>query len=105
MRAEASLDQNHHAAPARLSLFLLPLKPQLEQELPYLYHELDASVGDVSLDAVGDVSLDTVGDVSLDEMKACSVDVGDSSLGRSGSPLTYDKSLECELSLLQPWKT
>ena len=100
MRAEASLDQNHHAAPARLSLFLLPLKPQLEQELPYLYYELDASVGDVSLD--------TVGDVSLDEMKACSlasVDVGDSSLGRSGSQLTHDASLECELFLLQPWKT
>ena len=72
MRAEASLNQNHHAAPAHLSLFSLPPKPQLEQELPYLYPELDASVGDVSLDTVGDVSLDTVGDVSLDEMKACS---------------------------------
>ena len=108
MRAEASLNQNHHAAPAHLSLFSLPPKPQLKQELPYLYPELDASVGDVSLDTVGDVSLDTVGDVSLDEMKACSlasVDVGDSSLGRSGSQLTHDASLECEPSLLQPWKT
>ena len=102
MRAEASLDQNHHAAPAHLSLFSLPPKPQLEQELPYLYHELDASVGDVSLGTVGDVFL------GMDEMKACSlasVDVGDSSLGQSGSQLTHDASLECELSLLQPRKT
>ena len=41
-------------------------------------------------------------------MKACSlasVDAGDSSLGRSGSQLTHDVSPECELSLLQPWKT
>ena len=104
MRAEASLDHNRRAAPARLSLFLLPPKPQLEQELPYLYHELDSSVGDVSLGTVGDVSLGTVGDVSLgvDEMKACSlasIDAGDSSLGRSGIQLTHDASLECELSL------
>ena len=85
MRAEASLDQNHHVAPARLSLFSLP---QLEQELPYLYYELDASVGEVSL--------------GMSEMKACSlasVDAGDSFLGRSGSQLPHDVSLECELSL------
>ena len=59
---------------------------------------------------MGDISLCTVGDVFLgkDEMKACSlasVDAGDSSLGRSGSQLTHDVSPECELSLLQPWKT
>ena len=59
---------------------------------------------------MGDVSLGTVGDVflSMDEMKACSfasVDADESSLGRSGSQLTHDVSLEYELFLLQPWKT
>ena len=61
---------------------------------------------------MGDVSLDTAGNVFLgmNEMKACSLAslyAGDSSLGRSGSQLTHDVSLECELSLslLQPWKT
>ena len=59
---------------------------------------------------MGDVSLSTVGNVYLNEgeMKSCaqvSVNAGDSSLGRSGSQLTHDASLECELSLLQPWKT
>ena len=49
MRAEASLDHNRREAPARLSLSSLLPKPQLEHGLPYLYHELDASVGDVSL--------------------------------------------------------
>ena len=89
MRAEASLDHNRRAAPARLSLFSLPPKTQLEQELPYLQYELDASVGDVSL--------------GMSEMKACSlasVDAGNSSLGQSSSQLTHDVSLECELSLL-----
>ena len=57
MRAEASLDHNRREAPARLSLLSLPPKPQLEQELPYFYPELDASVGDVSLGTVGGVSL------------------------------------------------
>ena len=46
MRAEASLDHNRREAPAHLSLSSLQPKPQLEQELPYLYHELDTSVGD-----------------------------------------------------------
>ena len=94
MRAEASLDRSRREVPTHLSLSSLLPKPQLEQELPYLYHELDASVGDVFL--------------GMDEMKACSlasVDVGDSSLGQSGSQLTHDASLECELSLLQPWRT
>ena len=102
MRAEANLDHNRREAPARLSLSSLLPKPQLEHGLPYLYHELDASVGNVSLGTVGDVFL------GIDEIKACSlasVDVGDSSLGQSGSQLTHDASLECELSLLQPWKT
>ena len=102
MRAEASLHRSRREVPTHLSLSSLLPKPQLEQELPYLYHELDASVGDVSLGTAGDVFL------GMDEMKACSlasVDVGDSSLGQSGSQLTHDASLECELSLLQPWKT
>ena len=102
MRAEASLHRSRREVPTHLSLSSLLPKPQLEQELPYLYHELDASVGDVSLGTVGDVFL------GMDEMKACSlasVDVGDSSLGQSGSQLTHDASLECELSLLQPRKT
>ena len=70
--------------------------------VPYFYHEQDASVGDVSLGTVGNVFLDK------DKIKACSlasVDTSDSSLGRSGSQLTHDVSLECELSLLQPSKT
>ena len=95
-------DDSNHEAPARLSLPSLTSKPQLEQELPYLYHQLDASVGDVSLGTAGDVFLDK------DKMKACSlafVDAGDSSLSLSGSQLTHDVSIECELSLLQPWKT
>ena len=102
MRAEASLDHNYHEGQARLSLSSLPPRPQLEHELPYLYHELDPSVGDVSLGTVGGVFL------NKDEMKVCSlafVDAGDFSLGWSGSQLTHDVSLECELSLLQPWKT
>ena len=64
MKAEANLDHNRREAPARLSLSSLPPKPQLEQELPYLYHELDASVGNVSLGTVGDVFL------GMYEMKA-----------------------------------
>ena len=101
MRAEASLDHNHREASERLSLSSLPPKPQLEQELPYFYHELDGSVGDISLSTVGDVFL------GMNEMKACSfasVVSGDSSLGRSGSQLTHDAFLKCELSPLQPWK-
>ena len=97
MRAEASSAHNHHEASARLSLSSLPPKPQLKQELPYLYHELDPSVGDVSLGTVGDVFLDK------DEMKACSltsVDAGESSVGRSGSQLIHGVSPECELYLL-----
>ena len=65
MGAEASSNHNHHEAPAYLSLFSLPPKPQFEQGLPYFYRELDARVGDVSLGTVGDVFLDK------DEMKAC----------------------------------
>ena len=53
MRAEASLDHSHHEASAHLSLSSLPPKPQLEQELPYLYHELNASEGNISLGTVG----------------------------------------------------
>ena len=64
IRVEASLDHNHHEAPARLSLFSLPPRPQLKQALPYLYHELDASVGDASLGTVGHVFL------NKDETKA-----------------------------------
>ena len=57
MRAEASLDHDRREAPARLSPSSVLPKPQFEQELPYLYHKLDASVGDVSLGTVGDVFL------------------------------------------------
>ena len=102
MRAEASLDHNRREAPARLSLSSLQLKPQLEPEWSYPYHELDASVGDVFLGTVGDVFLDE------DKMKACSlvsVDASETSLGQSGSQLTHGVYRECELSLLQPWKT
>ena len=69
MRAEAGSAHNHHEAPALPSLSTLSPKQQLEQELPYNCHELDASVGDVFLDE--------------GEMKACalvSADADDSSL-------------------------
>ena len=99
MKAEASSAHSHHGALAHLSLSSLPPGPQLEQGLHYLCHELDARVGDASLGTVGDVFLDE------DKVRVCSlasVDVGDSSLGRSGGQLTHGVSLECGLSLLQP---
>ena len=64
MRAEASLDRSRREVPTHLSLSSLLPKPLLEQELPYLYHELDASVGDASLGTVGHVFL------NKDETKA-----------------------------------
>ena len=87
IRAEASSAHNHHEAS-------LPPKQQLELELPYHWHELNATVSDVFLDE--------------GKMKDCaqaSVNAGSSSLRRSGSQLTHDVSPECEPSLLQPWKT
>ena len=81
MRAEFSSAHNHYEAPALPSLSLLPLQQQLEPELPYHSHELDATVGVASLSTVGDVFLDE------SEMEACALasGAGGSFLDWSGS--------------------
>ena len=81
MRAEASSAHNRLGAS---TLQFLSSLPQLKQELLYHYLLLDASAGDAFLSTVYDVCLDE------GEMKACSqvsVDTGDTSLVRSGSPV------------------
>ena len=57
-RAEANSAHNRQGAPELPYLSSLPPKPQLGQELLYLYLELDASEGNVPLGTVGDVCLD-----------------------------------------------
>ena len=54
--AESRSAHRHRATLQRLSS--PPPKPQLGQELLYLYLELDASEGNVPLGTVGDVCLD-----------------------------------------------
>ena len=75
------LAHHHDEAPALPYLYSLPLNLQLEPELPYHCHELDATVGEVSVSSVGDVF---PGEGETEACASISVDAGDSSLGRLG---------------------